>query len=250
MENLDRTSCLSDQNRTPLALPIYQGSIIRIDPNEDDEKMSDLIVRVPNFHHWSLPCMATNEDQRAPRIKRRAPYCPHLAELLSPATPFERNTAVQPDNENSNQKTSAHERLTHMSRLAAGLRHLTRVLANGHKVKRSSSENPMMFVPMLPDVEIMNESFEVLSLPKEEEQSENSTPTGSKLLSPKLFCIKRKYFKSKRKPSSSASSDTQIDLDPEVPPTAVDQHPRDTVRFEALDAVSTESENDGEPLFL
>ena len=178
----------------PPSIPIYHGSIIHIEQHHDNENTSDLIVRVPNFHHLSLPTVTiTTTDSQ--RIKRRAPICPVVIDHSS----------------NQNQtKSEINSRLPNSKRLGIGLRNLTRAFTATCKSKQSANINEITFIPVLPDVEVIREDFQIPILSKKTTKNQNSS---SKFLSPKILFIKRKHFKMKRKQSSSNSADSQTNTD-------------------------------------
>jgi hypothetical protein len=176
VENLDSSK--------PPSIPIYHGSIIHIKQHRDDQNISDLIVRVPNFHHVSIPSVTISiDDGQTPRIKRRAPICPI--------------------NQN---KTNESENLNHAKRLAIGLRNLRRTIITNCKVKRSTNFNQITIVPTLPDVEIIREDFQVPII--EKKNSKHSSLTS------KFLFIKRKKYQVNQKPQTPTNSiDTQTDYE-------------------------------------
>ncbi len=179
------------------SIPIYHGSIIHIEKHRDNENKSDLIVRVPNFHHLSLPSVMIstipiNDDQLGEteaRIKRRAPICPIR---------------------NKTNLNQSEIKLTNTKRLAIGLRNLSRTIITNCKSKRSTNINQITIIPVLPDVEVITENIQDPIFVKKANKNQNST---SKFLIPKIFLIKRKYFNIKKKQSPSNSVDTQTDTE-------------------------------------
>lgn len=183
------------KNQKPSAIPIYHGSIIRIEQHNDIDNTSDLIVRVPNFHHLSLPSLNISnlpshdiqsnnlDSQRESRPKRRAPICPILHDLQHR---FPSKTRSQ---------SEIHSRLINTKRLAIGLRNLSRVITTTCKSKQASSVNTRPFIPALPDVEVITENFQKPTITKKTAKHENST---SKFFTPKFLFIKRKHFRTKK----------------------------------------------------
>ena len=174
------------ENTQPPSIPIYHGSILHIEQHENDRNKSDLIVRVPNFHHVSVPSVTitineTRVDQRANQregsVKRRAPICPII---------------------NANQSS-----LTPPKRFTVGLRNFRRAVITNFRVKPSTNTNQITLVPVLPDVEVIRGKFDVT--PTEKKPRKHSGPT-SKFLVPKILLIKRKYFKMNKKRQSSGNT--------------------------------------------
>jgi hypothetical protein len=202
VENLNSFS----KNSKPPSIPIYHGSILHIEQHRDNQNTSDLIVRVPNFHHLSLPSVtiSINNDQlsetESQRIKRRAPICPILNGSQN------QNQINNFDNSNLNQ-TEINSRLTNAKRLAIGLRNLSRTILTNCKLKRSTNINEITIIPVLPDVEVITEN---LSKPRLTKKTQSST---SKFLTPKILFIKRKHFKIKKKQTSTNSINSQTDTD-------------------------------------
>lgn len=85
------------------------------------------------------------------------------------------------------------------SKVFNGFRQLSRTIIENCKMKRTLNLNEIQFVPMMPDVEVMPEKILVRTETKKSE---------SKSM-PKLFSIKKKYLKIKRK---SAKKETQPDV--------------------------------------
>jgi len=211
VENLDKKSLSLFKNSKPPSIPIYHGSIIRIEQHRDNQNTSDLIVRVPNFHHSSLPSVtiSTNgiDSQREASFKRRAPICPILHDH-SPSS--NRNRTNDFDNSNVHQ-SETNARLTNTKRLATGLRNLSQAFTTNCKSKRSTNINEITLIPVLPDVEVIRQDFEVPTLSKKSTKNQNLT---SKFLTPKILFIKRKCFKIKREQSSTSDSvDIQTDTE-------------------------------------
>ncbi len=183
----------------PPSIPIYHGSIIHIEQHQENENTSDLIVRVPNFHHLPLPSvtistipinddqLSETESQREARIKRRAPICP-----------------IRNDTNNI-QNTDSEIKLTNAKRLAIGLRNLRQTIITNYKSKRSTNINKITIIPVLPDVEVIAENLQKPTIEKKSQKHHNLT---SKFLKPKILFIKRKYFKIRKKQLSSKSSDS------------------------------------------
>jgi hypothetical protein len=183
-------------------MPVYHGSIVRIEQHNDDQNASDLIVRVPNFQRLTLPSNDIDTKQQT-RIKRRAPICP----IINGS-----NLSNNPDSSNSNLNQS---RVTSTNRLTTGLRSLSRAFTYGCKSKRSSSINEIKYPPALPDVEVMTEKLQIPTSSQKNSKHGNSTSIMPKLMTPKILFIKRKHWQMKKKQSSSSSSgisnSTQID---------------------------------------
>jgi hypothetical protein len=66
--------------------------------------------------------------------------------------------------------------------------------------------NQIAFIPVVPDVEVITEKFQVPTIEKEKPKIQNS---ASKFLTPKILFIKRKHFKIKKKQQSKSSIDTE-----------------------------------------
>ncbi|CAF1016865.1 unnamed protein product [Rotaria sordida] len=192
------------------SIPVYHGSIVRIEQHNNDQNTSDLIVRVPNFQRLSLPLNKPDNKQQT-RIKRRAPICPILS------TSNQRNNSNSSNTnaiDNFNKLNRNQLRVASTSRLATGLRSLSRAFTHGCKSKRSSSMNEINVLPALPDVEVMTEKVETSITSRKTTTHENLTSTIPKLTTPKILFIKRKHFKIKHKqPSSTISIDKQPNLE-------------------------------------
>jgi len=202
VEKLNRSDI--DQSSTvdtPSSMPVYHGSIVRIEQHSDDENISDLIVRVPNFQRLSLPSMDIDTQQQA-RIKRRAPICP----ILTTSNNFDTTNINNPHNLN-------HIRLANTNRLATGLRSLSRVFTHNSKSKRSTRISEITFPPALPDVEIMKDKCEIAISSRKNTKHDNLSSTIPKLTPPKILFIKRKHSKMKNKQTSSSSSSSTISID-------------------------------------
>jgi hypothetical protein len=201
IEKLDRSDISivkhdqSVESDTVPSMPVYHGSIVRIEQHKDDQNVSDLVIRVPNFQRLSISSTDT-DSQQPTRIKRRAPICP----LLYGPNPDLSTTNNTHNVENLNLSQS---RVANANRLTTGLRSLSRAFTHGCKSKRSSSISEITVPSALPDVEVMTEKLET---------SKSTTP---KLTPPKILFVKRKHSKIKTKqPSASViSSDTQTDLE-------------------------------------
>lgn len=181
------------------SMPVYQGSIVRIEQHSDDQNVSDLIIRVPNFQHLSSPSFDT-ESKSSTRIKRRAPICP----LLYAPTP---NLSTTNNTQHFDHLNLSQTRILHNNRLTTGLRSLSRAFTHGCRSKRSisSSETTTTTTPsVLPDIEVMNEKLKV-----SKSSNKNSKYPIPKLHPPKILSIKRK-----KQPSSSlVSNDPHTDLE-------------------------------------
>ena len=185
------------ENTKPPSIPVYHASIVQIEPHEDDRNVSDLIVRVQNFHHVTVPSVTViiNESQsiETPSTKRRAPICPVVNE---------------PPNQT---KTSESETISHAKRLALGLRSLRRTIIANCKVKQPTNINQINIVPVVPDVEIIREHFPITIPEKKVSKKPSST---SKPFRPKILFIKRKNFNfHKKRPVSANSVDTPTDCE-------------------------------------
>lgn len=172
------------ENCQPPSIPVYHASIVQIEQHEDDRNQSDLIVRVPNFHHVSMPSVTitineTRVDQREGSIKRRAPICPII-------------TGMNEQNKSANPK-----------RFTVGLKNFRRAIVTNFRVKPSTNANQITLVPVLPDVEVIRGEFDTTPSEKKTRKQSGST---SKFFVPKILLIKRKYFKMNKKRQSSGSS--------------------------------------------
>ena len=70
--------------------------------------------------------------------------------------------------------------------------------------------NQITIIPVVPDVEVITEKFEIPTITKEKRKTPNSS---SKFLTPKILFIKRKHFKIKRKQQSPDSVETHTDAE-------------------------------------
>ncbi|CAF0839764.1 unnamed protein product [Rotaria sp. Silwood1] len=220
VENLNQYSFALSKNYKPPSIPIYHGSIIRIEQHHDEENTSDLIVRVPNFHHLSLPSInissiPTNDDQlnetdsqQETRTKRRAPICPILNDSRNHSPSSNQNQTNDVDNSNQNQQSEINSRLINTKRLTIGLRNLSRAITTSCKPKSSSNINEITIIPVLPDVEVITENVQVPASSKKPTKNQNS---ASKFITPKVFLIKRKRFKMKKKQLSTIPIDTETE---------------------------------------
>ena len=143
---------------TTSSMPVYHGSILRIEQHTDDQNASDLIVHVPNFQRLTLPLNDNNTKQQT-RIKRRAPICPIVNQS---------NLHHNPNSSNIHNLNSKQSRLTNTNRLTTGLRSLSRAFTHGCKSKRSSSINEITLPSSLPDVEVMTEKTSTINIIKKE----------------------------------------------------------------------------------
>jgi hypothetical protein len=207
IERLDRSDTVlkHDQisdNDTISSMPVYQGSIVRIEQHNDDQNVSDLIIRVPNFQRLSSPSSDT-DSKSSTRIKRRAPICP----LLYGPTP---NLSTTNNTHDFDHLNLSQTRVVNSNRLTTGLRSLSRAFTHGCKSKRSSSISEVTTPSALPDIEVMTAKLEI-----SKSSNKNSKYSIPKLLPPKILSVKRKDLRIKKKqPSSSlVSNNTQTDLD-------------------------------------
>ncbi|CAF2635319.1 unnamed protein product [Rotaria sp. Silwood2] len=220
VESLDQYSFAFSKNSKPSSIPIYHGSIIRIEQHHDEENTSDLIVRVPNFHYLSLPSINISsnptsndqlneiESQQETHTKRRAPICPILDNSRNHSPSSNQNQTNDFDNSDENQQSEMNSRFINRKRLAIGLRNLSRAFTTSCKPKQSTNINEITIIPVLPDVEVITENFQVSTSSKKTTKSQNST---SKFITPKIFLIKRKHFKIKKKQPSTKSIDTETE---------------------------------------
>ncbi len=205
VDNLDTCS----ETSKPPSIPIYHGSIIHVEQHQDNENTADLTVRVPNFHHVSLPSVSITinheqsdetDSQREARIKRRAPICP----ILNGSHHQHQTNDVPTSNLDQSGSTSS-------KRLAIGLRNLRRAFITNCKSKQSTNVNEITIIPVLPDVEVITENFQKVPSEKKDQKNPSST---SKFLMPKIFFIKRKHSKMKKKQQLSTDSiNTQTNTD-------------------------------------
>ncbi|CAF1194382.1 unnamed protein product [Adineta ricciae] len=198
----------------PPSIPIYHGSIVSIEQHEENENLADLIVRVPNYQHGSssvtITAYPSNIDQfnamvtqRETSFKRRAPICPILN---------------QPKTDSVNENPSeAHIPSTNTKHLAIGLRNLSQVFANSCKSKRATDVNQIAIIPVLPDVEIITENFQISSPRKKTLKSRKAD-----FLTPKILFIKRKCLQIKKKHVASSKTDSENNItnasQTEIPP--------------------------------
>ncbi|CAF3462356.1 unnamed protein product [Rotaria sp. Silwood1] len=192
------------------SIPVYHGSIVRIEQHNNDQNTSDLIVRVPNFQCFSLPLDNIDNKQQT-KIKRRAPICPILG---SSNRQNNLNSSNINTKNNLNKLNLNQSRVASINRLTTGLRSISRAFTHSCKSKRSSSMNEINFLPALPDVEIMTNKVEIPIISKETIEHENLTSTIPKLITPKILFIKQKHFKIKNKqPSTNILIDTKTNLE-------------------------------------
>ena len=190
--------------RKPPSIPIYHGSIVSIEHHEENENLADLIVRVPNYHHGSssvtITAYPSNIDQfnaivtqRETSFKRRAPICPILNQKKTDSV-----------NENPSE---AHIPSTNTKHLAISLRNLSQVFANSCKSKRATNVNQIAIIPVLPDVEIITENFQISSPRKKTTKSRKTD-----FLTPKILFIKRKCLQIKKKHAASSKTDSENNI--------------------------------------
>ena len=214
-------------------MPVYHGSILRIEQHEGNQQASDLIVRVPNFQHLSVPSMPlsnrTNTNsftspnsQGERKIKRRAPICPishgsvhNVSSSSLQRTPISKDVNSDP--------LIADASAINTNRLASGLRSLSRAFAHGCKSKRATSISERIQPGSLPDVEVMREKF---ALPTGWSRHRQCASPMPKLATPKMLSIKRKHSTLREKVASSISVDTQTDMDKDqaLAPTSQTAH--------------------------
>lgn len=180
-------------------MPVYQGSIVRIEPHSDDCHISDLIIRVPNFQCLPSPLSDNDNSSSRPssRMKRRAPICP----LLYGPTP---NLSTTNTTQSVTTLNLSQSEEINTKRITTGLRSLSRAFTQSCKPKRTASFNEQNTLPSsLPDVEVMNEKLKAST----EKNCKHSVP---KLSTPKIFFVKRKNSKLNKKQISSPSSSSAI----------------------------------------
>ena len=154
VELLAASTLLENNPSTQESMPVYHGSIVRV------ENASDLIVRVPNFQRLSLPSLTISNDTsltESPstglaRTKRRAPLCPLLHGSPPHSNPPKMSSSPTPSH-------TSH-------RLTEGIRSLSRALTHGCRAKRSSSITEVTYPAPLPDVEVMKDRLPKLTTPK------------------------------------------------------------------------------------
>lgn len=181
-------------------MPIYRGSIVRIQQHTDNKNTSDFIIRVPNFQN--LPLQSNNIDNNQQiRIKRRAPLCP----VLSSSNQLTTHVV--------NKLNQSQTRSTSKNRLSMGLRGLSRTFIFGCKFKRSSSINEINILPSLPDIEVMKETITTPIASRKSIKYRNATPSTPKLMTPKMLFIKRKNLDLNNRQTlpSSVSIGTQVE---------------------------------------
>ena len=195
----------SENNKIP-SIPVYHASIVQIEPHEDDQNISDLIVRVANFHHVTVPSVTViiNESHQSietPSTKRRAPICPVV------------NEPPPPTNQT---KATESETISHAKRLALGLRSLRRAIIANCKVKQPTNINQITIVPVVPDVEIMHENFPITITEKKADKKPSS---ASKYFRPRILSIKRKHFHfNKKRPASTNVQTDETSREPDIQP--------------------------------
>lgn len=235
----------NSDNSIPSSLPIYQGSILSIEKHPENRNLSDLIVRISNFQHQSFPWVRkTNgihssdeqqfnesDSQQDAHIKRRAPLpLPVTSDDFPRSTVSEPNLRIATDESHAH-PTEPNSRLLDTRRLTNGLRHLSRTLAATCKSKQSFSAHEVPHVPMMPDVEVMPGKIIIPHHVKKVESTSTSHLNASKLIPPKILCIKRKYFKTKQKGSGATNDEERKTKNP-TPPSS---HYRQNVSFMTKD---------------
>ena len=98
--------------------------------------------------------------------------------------------------------------LKNTKRLAVGLRNFSRAITDSCKTKQSSDMNEITIIPVLPDVEVITENFDVLASLKKSPKNRTST---SKFITRKFLSTKRKHFKMRRKQLSTNSIDVETE---------------------------------------
>ena len=204
IERLDRSDTMkpdpTSDSDTISSMPVYQGSIVRIEQHMDDRNLSDLIIRVPNFQHCSSPTTDTTSKSSG-RIKRRAPLCPAL---YGP----DPNLSITNNTQDLDQINPNETRMIAARRLTTGLRSLSRAFTYGCISKRTTSISEITTPPSaLPDVEVMNEKLQVVTAAIK--TTKHSTP---KLIPPKILSVKRKHSKIKRQPVESNKIQTDQEI--------------------------------------
>ncbi|CAF0802541.1 unnamed protein product [Adineta steineri] len=199
--DIDELSSISNHIETsnidiPLSMPVYHGSIVRIDQHREDPNTSDLIIRIPNFQHLLLPSIDTDTKQQTP-IKRRAPICP----LVNTSTDL--NSIKKANTQNFHSLNLQQTRIGNTNRLTTGLRSLSRVFTHNCKSKRSTSITNITFPSALPDVEVITQNYKTS---KKDTKHNNFISTKPKLTPPKILFIKRKNLTKNRQISSTSSS--------------------------------------------
>ncbi|CAF4858987.1 unnamed protein product, partial [Rotaria sp. Silwood2] len=146
--------------------------------------------------------------QQETHTKRLAPICPILDNSRNHSPSSNQNQTNDFDNSDENQQSEMNSRFINRKRLAIGLRNLSRAFTTSCKPKQSTNINEITIIPVLPDVEVITENFQVSTSSKKTTKSQNST---SKFITPKIFLIKRKHFKIKKKQPSTKSIDTETE---------------------------------------
>ncbi|UJR30266.1 hypothetical protein I4U23_017804 [Adineta vaga] len=209
-----------DQCDTVPSMPVYHGSIIHVEPHNDDRNTLDLIIRIPNFQHSSFPTNDMDAKQQT-SIKRRAPICPILNN--SNVT----NTMESMNQENIHRVNIQQSRMIHSNRLTTGLRSLSRAFTHSCRSKRTESITEITFPRSLPDVEVITEKCES-SLSKKTPKEHTFSITNPKLTPPKILFIKRKDLEMKKRQVSSSSS-SSIDIQPNLKHKRLDQASTSTI---------------------
>lgn len=205
IERLDRLDTMksdpTSDTDTISSMPVYQGSIVRIEQHTEDRNISDLIIRVPNYQHASSPTNNT-ASQSSTRIKRRAPLCPAL---YGPDPQLSTTNNTQDLLDQSHQTET---RTMTPNRIATGLRSLSRAFTYGCISKRTTSISEITTPPSaLPDVEVMTEKLQIVA--STNRSAKHSTP---KLIPPKIMSVKRKHSKMKKQPIETSQTQTEQNL--------------------------------------
>jgi hypothetical protein len=188
---------------TGMSMPIYHGSIVRIEQHANHRHGSDLIVRVPNFQCSVLSL--TDIPTRMPtKVKRRAPICPIVRE------PFDRSNRVQTPSmpmDVTRHPSALPSPVVNAHRLTSGLRSLSRVFTHGCRSKPSSNIEPVTYPSALPDVELMRDEMPTAISSLSHRQ--HSTLSMTKLPMPTIRFVKEQRRSSHIECSTSISIDTQ-----------------------------------------
>ncbi|CAF1302312.1 unnamed protein product [Adineta ricciae] len=190
-----------DRSESTRSMPVYHGTIIHVEPHNNNRNTSDLIIRIPNFQ--CSPSSASDTDTKPQQIiKRRAPICPVLS-----------NPNTANNRENIRHVDLKQTKIVQSNRLTTGLRSLGRAFTHNCRSKRTASITEVIFPRSLPDVEVLNEKCETLSSSKKTAKDDTFSSTIPKMTPPKISFVKQKDLPTKRRQVSSSSSSSLSSTD-------------------------------------
>lgn len=173
--NASNNSIVSRGNSVVSSIQIYRGSIIAIEKHPNDEKSSNLTIRVPNFPNTTSSLInATDSIENGnetsiqtmvnltSKVKRRAPICPigHGTTNIDWKQSANQTSDSKIRQEEKSSKFSNDILITH--RISSGLRSLSRALTHGCRSNRSTNVKDAIIPTSLPDVEVMKDTIPCL----------------------------------------------------------------------------------------